>query len=211
MNDTQDFGFGKFVPGFDFLQNLAKGASEAMPQMPGMANWIAPTLSVEELDKRISELRAVQFWLEQNGKALAATIQALEVQKMTLSTLKSMDLTMADLAEALKAKPQARPPAEEPARPAPAAAGKRGTSAKPPAAQAPAVDPLQWWTALTQQFQQIATSAMQQGSAPVGEASAAPRAKPDDAAGEAQPAKRAARKPAAARKKAAARGSGAAS
>ncbi|MBL0421147.1 hypothetical protein JI739_12385 [Ramlibacter sp. AW1] len=172
MNDGQDFAFGRFVPGFDFLQSLAKGASEAMPQMPGLSNWIAPTLSVEELDKRISELRAVQFWLEQNGKALAATIQALEVQKMTLSTLKHMDVTMADLAEALKAQPQAA--AEpEPAKPATGGVGKPpGVGREPaspgdgaPKSGGPApVDPMQWWGALTQQFQQIAASAMQQAA-----------------------------------------------
>ncbi|HSV82394.1 MAG TPA: PhaM family polyhydroxyalkanoate granule multifunctional regulatory protein, partial [Ramlibacter sp.] len=103
MSDTSNnFGFGRFVPGFDFLQNIAKGASQTMPQMPNLSNWIAPTMNVEELDKRISELKAVQFWLDQNGKALGATIQALEVQKMTLATLRGMNLNMAELAESLK-------------------------------------------------------------------------------------------------------------
>ena len=93
MSDTSAFGFGKFVPGFDFLQNLGQAANpgaKGSPQgMPNMASWVAPTLSVEELDKRIQELKTVQFWLEQNTNALKATIQALEVQKMTLSTLKA--------------------------------------------------------------------------------------------------------------------------
>ena len=39
----EDLGFGKFVPGFDFLQNIAKGASQTLPQMPNLSNWIAPT------------------------------------------------------------------------------------------------------------------------------------------------------------------------
>jgi hypothetical protein len=93
-------GFGKFVPGFDFLQNLAKGATQTIPQMPNLANWVAPTLNVEELDKRIDELKAVHFWLDQNSKALGATIQALEVQKMTLATLKGMNFNMGDVANA---------------------------------------------------------------------------------------------------------------
>ena len=80
MSDNQNFGFGKFVPGFDFLQNLAKGASQNIPQMPNLANWVAPTLNVEELEKRITELKAVHFWLDQNSKALGATIQALGEQ-----------------------------------------------------------------------------------------------------------------------------------
>ena len=77
MTDTTPFGFGKLVPGFDFLQNLAssavKGAQQGLPNMPSLSSWVAPTLSVEEIDKRITELKAVQFWLDQNARALAAT------------------------------------------------------------------------------------------------------------------------------------------
>ena len=75
-----------------------------MPQMPNLSNWVAPTLNVEELEKRIGELKAVHFWLDQNSKALGATIQALEVQKMTLATLKGMNFNMGDVANALKLK-----------------------------------------------------------------------------------------------------------
>ena len=105
MSDTSNFGFGKFVPGFDFLQSLAKGASSSIPQLPNLSNWVAPTISVEELEKRIDELKAVQFWLEQNSRALTATVQALEVQKMTLATLKGMNFSMGDVASAFKLKP----------------------------------------------------------------------------------------------------------
>ena len=108
MSDSSNFGFGKFVPGFDFLQNLAsnavKGASNSIPQLPNMSHWVAPTLNVEDLEKRIEELKAVQFWLDQNAVALKATIQALEVQKMTLATLKGMNFSMGDVANALKLK-----------------------------------------------------------------------------------------------------------
>ena len=108
MSDNNpSYGFGKFVPGFDFLQNVARGTSQALPQMPNLSNWVAPTLNVDELEKRIGELRAVHFWLDQNSKALAATIQALEVQKMTLATLKGMNVSMTEMAEALKLKPTA--------------------------------------------------------------------------------------------------------
>ena len=179
MSDNSAFGFGKFVPGFDFLQSLAKSASQpsaAGSAVPGMSNWVAPTLSVEELDKRIQELKAVQFWLEQNGTALKATIQALEVQKMTLTTLQGMNVNMSELAKAFTARapqtpaaapapepaPQATPePAPEP-EPAPAPKAKRSSKPKSdqPAAGA-AVDPMQWWGSLTQQFQNIASAAMQ--------------------------------------------------
>jgi hypothetical protein len=196
MSDSSNFGFAKLVPGFDFLQNLAKGATQSMPQL---SNWVAPTLNVEELEKRISELKAVQFWLDQNGRALAATIQALEVQKMTLATLEGMNFSMGELANSLRLKTtetvtagarkgtaaagsttsaaagavdaaagsadamagagDAMPDAAGAARPK---AGSKAESqpADNRAANTAPVDPLQWWSALTQQFQQIAASAM---------------------------------------------------
>ena len=183
MSDTSNFGFGKLVPGFDFLQSLAKGASSSIPQLPSLSNWVAPTISVEELEKRIDELKAVQFWLEQNSRALAATIQALEVQKMTLATLKGMNFSMGDVANAFKLKAadtvtsaaeavagaaarvtgraeEEAPPAQDEA---PASKTKAKASKKTQAASTPApsvVDPLQWWGALTGQFQQIAANAM---------------------------------------------------
>ncbi|RZI76801.1 MAG: hypothetical protein EOP38_29015, partial [Rubrivivax sp.] len=112
MSDAPSSGFGKFVPGFEFLQNLAgqaaggvaQGISQNIPQLPNLGHWVAPTFNVEDLEKRIEELKAVHFWLDQNAKALGATIQALEVQKMTLSTLKSMNFSMGDVANALKIK-----------------------------------------------------------------------------------------------------------
>jgi hypothetical protein len=176
MSDNQNFGFGKFVPGFDFLQNIAKGASQTLPQMPNLSSWIAPTLDVEELEKRLQELKAVHFWLDQNSKALGATIQALEVQKMTLATLKGMNFNMGDLANAFKLKPadsvfpgvqtvgeKAAETAQTTSEADSDAAAKTKTTRKSTTASGSAagvVDPLQWWGSLTQQFQQIAASAM---------------------------------------------------
>lgn len=163
-DETPGSGFGKFVPGFDFLQSLAKGAAQSMPQMPGLGGWVAPTLSVEELDKRITELKAVQFWLDQNAMALKATIQALEVQRMTLATLKGMNVSMSEVAKAFTAKmPDSFAPRapEPPAPPAAAPAPVEAPEADGEAQAAPGVvDPMQWWGALTQQFQQIASAAI---------------------------------------------------
>lgn len=160
MSDQQHSGFGQFIPGFDFLQNLAKGGAQAMPQMPGLSNWIAPTLNVEELDKRIGELKAVRFWLEQNATAVGATIQALEVQKMTLAALQGMNVKMADLAESMKFKPDAAAGAAPAAKAAAKGSETPGPDGRPQ--EEKVVDPLQWWGALTQQFQQIAATAMQE-------------------------------------------------
>ena len=180
MSDNQNSGFGKFVPGFDFLQNLAKGASQTIPQMPNLSNWVAPTLNLEELEKRIGELKAVHFWLDQNSKALGATIQALEVQKMTLATLKGMNFNMGDVANALKLKAAdtvfsgVQKVGEKAADTARTLSGTAsGAKAKARKADGKAngqqaagvVDPLQWWGALTQQFQQIAATAMKDAAA----------------------------------------------
>ena len=225
MSDSSAFDFGKFIPGFDFLQNLAASGKGAAGPVGGLHNWVAPTVSVDELDKRIQELKAVLFWLEQNGTALKATIQALEVQKMTLATLQGMNLSMAEVARAFTLPTQGTPaaapspaatpehwpfaaaPAPQPAAaptPAaepepqpeptpkpepPAAAAPKAAPARkrPPPAAAPApaaaglADPMQWWGALTQQFQQIAANAMRDATPP---ATTAPGASDSIAAGE---------------------------
>jgi hypothetical protein len=193
MSDNNNaFGFGSYVPGFDFLQGLvqsaSKGAAGGMPQgAPDWSKWVAPTLKAEEIDKRISELKTVQFWLEQNARALAATIQALEVQKMTLATLRSMNVQVNDLAGAFGFGPGAAAnkqasaersdsasnpyadmfthksaePAAEPSSGQAPAPETGAPTADQPGSGAPAGDPLQWWNALAGQFQQIAAGAMQ--------------------------------------------------
>jgi hypothetical protein len=173
MSDSDSSGFGKFVPGFDFLQNLAKGASANVPQMPNLGNWVAPTLNVEELDKRIEELKNVQFWLEQNSRALSATIQALEVQKMTLATLKGMNFNLGDVANAFKLKAadtvastvhKATEKATETAKTVGDIAGgaSKTVSKATETATGGLIDPLQLWGSLTQQFQTIAASAFKE-------------------------------------------------
>jgi len=202
QRNAAGFGdFGKWVPGFEFLQSLTKPAQASAGAGPALGGWVAPTLSVEDLDKRIAELKAVLFWLEQNGTALKATIQALEVQKMTLVALKGMNVSLQDMAQAFSVKAPAAPaaaataqagaqpaaPAAEPApKPRRQAAKTRAASAAKAAPAAPGpVDPMQWWGALTQQFQHIAQAAVadaqsrKSADAPAAQAgSASPAAKP---------------------------------
>lgn len=226
MSDaTPPFAFSQFVPGFDFLKNLADAAATTaktsaagggagpLQGMPGLSSWVAPTISVEEVDKRIQELKTVQYWLEQNGHALKATIQALEVQKMTLSTLRGMNVRMEDLASAFtrhatspaSAAPAPASPPAAPAAPAPSfsfstpsaeparseaasdADGEADNADEGAAgASAGVVDPMQWWNALSSQFQEIATSAIHEAAqmkmpamptVPQASAPAAPRKK----------------------------------
>lgn len=199
MSNTPDMSsFGKFVPGFDFLQNLAKqaagGAAQSMPQLPNLGNWVAPTLNVEELDKRIEELKAVQFWLDQNAMALKATIQALEVQKMTVATLKGMNFNFGDVANAFKLKAADSvmsgmqkvtekasdaaatvggfagavsgtvTPKKVAAKKSTKSSSKSDIKAAAPAMPAGMVDPIQLWGALTKQFGEIAAGAMKEAA-----------------------------------------------
>ena len=132
------FGFGApwsgFGQGFDFFQQLTRGAAQqAPPGMPPLASWLTPTLDADALDKRIDELKTVQFWLEQNTRAIVATIQALEVQKLTIESLRRMNMNMADLAENLRAAAQPKP--------APAWPGTRGDADEAAAAEPPAAAP----------------------------------------------------------------------
>jgi hypothetical protein len=182
---------------------------------------VAPTLDPEELEKRIQELKTVQFWLEQNTKAVGATIQALEVQRMTLNTLKGMNMSFNDLADSLKAKPQEAAPAQPkysftqaaPAQAEPEVQAEEAHEVEPEApeaqqakpskprskkaAAAGGVDPSHWWGALTDQFQHIATHAMND-MAHRAEAHVKAHATPHAAAPSQKPAaKKAARKPAA--------------
>lgn len=60
-------------------QGLAKGSTVSA----------TPTMSIEDLDKKISELQTVHNWLQLNSTMLANTIQGLEIQRSTLSMVKS--------------------------------------------------------------------------------------------------------------------------
>lgn len=174
--------FANLGTGLDFFQDWIKAAGSALPNLQGtssqagaMPAWSMPTLDPQELDKRIQDLRTVQFWLEQNARMIAMTIQGLEVQKMTLSTLQGMNVSMDAVRDALRARsgassaqstaqgsdaapatPPATPPAEPPpASPAPA-------SPEPDAAsQADLINPMRWWDTLTQQFTHLASQTAQ--------------------------------------------------
>lgn len=83
MTDTLDFfkNMWENVPGMNL---------PGMKHIPGM---VMPTLSVDEIEKQIKDLKAVESWLALNLNMLQGTIQALEVQKATISTLQTMGET----------------------------------------------------------------------------------------------------------------------
>ena len=55
--------------------------------LPGM---VTPTLDVDELEKRIADMKAVEGWLKMNLNMLQMSIQGLEMQHATLSAIKAM-------------------------------------------------------------------------------------------------------------------------
>lgn len=163
--------FAPFMP--EAMRQWAQLAPAGAP-----AGWVTPTLSTQDLDKRIEELKVVQFWLEQNARMIAATVQALEVQKMTLSALQALNVGSKDLAKALQVQPQdlmrswaSATQTGAPAQTPPQASAQADQEplpseepfdAPPDAAPAPppnqaGLDPVQWWGALNQQFQSLAS------------------------------------------------------
>jgi hypothetical protein len=66
---------------FDFFQKMWNPLSFPIPGM------FTPTMSVEEVEKKILELQAVENWLKMNLSFLQMTIKTLEMQKAALKTI----------------------------------------------------------------------------------------------------------------------------
>ena len=168
------------LPGIPTPGNLASMAARVPQQLP---NMFAPTLDVNELEKRIADLRAVEQWLELNAGILRTTIQSLEVQRATIATLKgisgAMLAPMLSRSEASPKLPSNPPPevalglaamkAEEsmatktgaPPASAPKKSSRRTSppSVTPSAAVAAPLNPTAWWNTLQDQFTRLATAA----------------------------------------------------
>ena len=66
---------------FPFTTDASKAAGSFGAAFPGM--------DIEELEKRIKDLKSVENWLNLNLNILKSTIQGLEVQHATMMALKS--------------------------------------------------------------------------------------------------------------------------
>lgn len=66
---------------FEFFQKMWNPLSFPVPGM------FTPTMSVEEVEKKIVELQAVENWLKMNLSFLQMTVKTLEMQKAALKTL----------------------------------------------------------------------------------------------------------------------------
>lgn len=160
------------VPGMtdtlEFVKNLWGGMGVPVG-MPGLG---APQMSTEDLDKRITDLKAVESWLNLNLTMLRTSIQGLEVQRGTLAALKSMTDSMAQAMGKAGDQSASLPPFASfftaGGAPQPGTATAGAPAAAPGAAQpgadgtldatmAPAVA---WWNLLQDQFRQAVASAV---------------------------------------------------
>lgn len=71
----------------DSMEFLRKMWGNLGIPIPGM---VVPTLDVNELEKKITDLKAVEGWLKMNLNMLQLHIQGLEMQCSTLTTMKNI-------------------------------------------------------------------------------------------------------------------------
>jgi hypothetical protein len=158
----QMWGMMRLTPFGAAFPGAQPGASQGIvPSLSMMSDMMAPLTNVEELDKRITDMRAVEQWLKLNLNMLQSAIQALEVQRATLATLRAFGA----FAQSSMAQPAART-----AQPDPVVAASRGdaAAAQPESGEAtapPSFDTSGWWNLLQSQFNQIAQFAMTQPGA----------------------------------------------
>lgn len=81
-------GANPFMGSLDFMKNLWGSLPSGAP------GFVVPTFDLEDLDKRIKDLKAVQSWLNVNASMLNATIQGLEVQRNTIAAIQAIGGTM---------------------------------------------------------------------------------------------------------------------
>ncbi|AMO97472.1 putative tfp pilus assembly protein FimV [Collimonas fungivorans] len=165
------------IPGADAMQDSLEFIKKMWGGM-GVPGMVVPTLSVEEINKKISDLKAVESWLNLNLNMLRTTIQALEVQSGTISALQAMaavnqasaerqDGSAAESNASAWASAAGFPfsfmnPAQDSATPAAQAAPPAAEAEKPPAASGAAEPSLgnsnAWWDLLQNQFKQAVNS-----------------------------------------------------
>ncbi len=127
----------------NFMRNLWGNMGFTLPGM------VAPTFDVEELDKRIKDMKAVEGWLRMNLSMLQMTIQGLEMQRTTVSTVQAMGKMASDAAKNMSPE---------------AAAAATGDPEKTAFSEA-AMWPWQMMQQMREQIQQSAEAAVQAATA----------------------------------------------
>ena len=68
--------------------------------LPGM---VTPTLDVDELEKRIGDMRAVEGWLKMNLSMLQMAIQGLDMQRAAIAAVHAMSQPMQSMQDSAQA------------------------------------------------------------------------------------------------------------
>ncbi len=127
-------------------------------KVPGMS---MPSLSAEDIDKQIADLKAVESWLQINMNMLRSSIQALEVQSATLSALRSMGESFSKATSVPTSSDEERPAFESPFSSSARAEGSSAGAAPDPAAMAAQfANPAIWWNTVQEQFSNAVSQAM---------------------------------------------------
>jgi hypothetical protein len=151
----------------------AAAAPGGSPSLSMMSDMLAPLTNVEELDKRIKDMRAVEQWLKLNLNMLQSAIQALEVQRATLATLRAFGAFAQSSVEKAHTSSAASPAASGWPAPPPERTKPKAEAEPQPGTEAPgeaggndaSFDPSGWWNMLQSQFNSLATLAMAQQNA----------------------------------------------
>jgi hypothetical protein len=152
-----------------FTAAMQGGGQGGVPSLSMMSDMLAPLTNIEELDKRVTDMRAVEHWLKLNLNMLQSAIQALEVQRATLATLRAFGAYAQSSVEGAQKAAAEKPAAPGwpmntvPKAPEPEPEVRtEGTSEEKVTndASPPGFDPSGWWNVLQSQFNQLAHLAM---------------------------------------------------
>ncbi|OGB27837.1 MAG: hypothetical protein A3I66_07575 [Burkholderiales bacterium RIFCSPLOWO2_02_FULL_57_36] len=155
-------GVGAMTDTLEFVKNMWGGM-----KIPGMA---MPSMSVDDINKQIADLKAVESWLTLNMNMLRGTIQALEVQSATIATLQAMSANMSSMMQGNQTETKDKPDFVSPFSSAASGTEKPSASGAAPQSQPasdastgaapPFANPAIWWNLLQDQFKQAVNSAI---------------------------------------------------
>jgi len=83
LGQTGDLAGNPMMASLEMMQQAWTGLAGP----GGLAQTMPVPMSLEDLDRRIAELRTVENWLKLNQSMLSSTIQGMEVQRATIATL----------------------------------------------------------------------------------------------------------------------------
>lgn len=125
IGQSGDYSHNPLLVSMDMMRRIWQGTLGAGTGFDPAV--FTPAASTQDLDRRLAELRAVEHWLRMNLSMLGSAIQALEVQRTTISTFRAFVESGAGLTAPVR--PEQEPP---PATTASAAAGPAQPSTAAP-------------------------------------------------------------------------------